>query len=146
MTYIFEGYLGQDHREEFSLFCLVLTVLLAELSKSYQEQGLSVPNFAFLDDLTLLFHSIQDGIDGIEFVKTMGPKYGLLVNQKTLLFQPCGSSNDSIDLCAQHGIKLCTDNGVKLLGGDVSRSSEFFTRFASTKIEETVHGHPKKRG
>jgi hypothetical protein len=79
------------------LFCLVLALLLTELSKSYQDQGLSVLNFAFLDDLTLLFPSIQDGIEGIKRVKIIGPKYGLFVNHKTLLFQPCGSSTDSLD-------------------------------------------------
>jgi hypothetical protein len=47
------------------LFCLVLALLLTELTKSYQVRGLSVPNFAFLDDLTLLFPSIPDGIEGI---------------------------------------------------------------------------------
>jgi hypothetical protein len=120
------------------LFCLVLALLLMELSKWYQEQGLSVPNFAFLDDLTLLFKSIQDGIEGIKMVKNMGSKYGLFVNQKTLLFQPCGSSTVSTDLCIREGIKLCTENGVKLLGGCVSRHDEFFTTFMSIKIDSAV--------
>ncbi len=62
------------------LFCLVLALLLTELNKSYQDQGLSIPNFAFLDDLTLLFESIQAGIDGIKMIKIVGPKYGLLAN------------------------------------------------------------------
>jgi hypothetical protein len=56
----------------------------------------------------------------------MGPKYGLLVNNKTLLYQPCGSTADSIDLCMRSGIKLCNENGVKLLGGAVSRHGDFF--------------------
>ena len=30
------------------LFCLVLALLLTELNKLYQDQGLSIPNFAFL--------------------------------------------------------------------------------------------------
>jgi hypothetical protein len=68
------------------LFCLILALLLMELSKSYQQQGLSVPHFAFLDDLTLLFPSIPEGIEGIKKVKSLEPKYGLLVNTKKNTF------------------------------------------------------------
>lgn len=120
------------------LFCLVLALLLMELNKSYQDQGLTVPNFAFLDDLTLLFKSIQDGIEGIKLVKLLGSKYGLFVNQKTLLFQPGGSSTDSLDLCKRNGITLCTDNGIKLLGGCVSRHEEFFKTFTTNKIDSVI--------
>jgi hypothetical protein len=108
------------------LFCLVLALLLTELSKSYQVQGLSVSNFAFLDDLTLLFSSIPEGIEGIIRVKSMGPKYGLLVNNKTLLYQPCGLTADSIELCMRSGIKLCNEDGVKLLGGCCVTTWDFF--------------------
>jgi hypothetical protein len=109
-----------------------------ELQKYHQEQGLSAPTFAYLDDLTLLFTSILDGINGIKMIKEFGPKYGLLVNQKTLLFQPCGSANVSVDLCMRNGIKLCQENGIKLLGGGVSRDKEFFTALASTKIVSAI--------
>jgi hypothetical protein len=120
------------------LFCLVLALLLTELSKSYQDQGVSIPNFAFLDDLTLPVQSIQDGIEGIKMIKIIGPKYGLLVNQKTLLFQPCGSSTDSLDLCMRNEIKLCKENGGKLLGGGVSRYGDFFTTFPSNRIDPAI--------
>jgi hypothetical protein len=91
-----------------------------------------------LDDLTLLYESIVNGTNGINMIKDIGPKYGLLVNHKTLLFQPCGSSNDTIDLCMRNGIKLCQENGIRLLGGGLSRQKEFFTTLASTKIVSAI--------
>jgi hypothetical protein len=71
-------------------------------------------------------------------VKFIGPKYRLLVNQKTLLFQPCGSSTDSLDLSMRNKIQLCKENGVKLLGGGVSRYRDFFTPFISNKIDSAI--------
>ncbi len=68
----------------------------------------------------------------------MGHKYELLVNNKTLSYQPCGSTADSRDLCMREGIKLCNEKGVKLLGGAVSRHGDYFRNFTSNKIESAI--------
>mgnify|MGYP000193649203 FL=1 len=121
------------------LFCLVLALLLIELSKSYQQQGLLVPQVAFLDDLTLIYPSVQEGIEGIKKVTILGKKYGLLLNtNKTFLYQPCGSTATSVDLCLREGIKLSEETGVKLLGGALSRDGDFIREFANKKIVTAI--------
>jgi hypothetical protein len=114
------------------LFALVLQPFLVKFHTEFH-----LTTAAFLDDVTL-GGSLSDSIQALNYIIEEGPKSGLHLSPKTLIWSPLDNNLSIPSTSAVLPYSISHASGVSLLGGGISLNPDFFNQLALKRLDKCV--------